>query len=126
MIFLILNFVIACTFVFLTFYIDKGVQSNSSEGNEFLIPLLIVSVEAILHFLTLLFKNMWFDTLVTQLLRIRLFVDGVFLSSFSMSLVAFAIKRKTKFMRLIIFLLSAVAFVFVYFLFKKRTFWQRI
>ena len=120
MIFLILNFVIACTFVFLTFYTDKRVQTKASEGNEFLIPLLIISVEAILNFITLLFRNMWFDTLVTLLLRIRLFIDGVFLSSFSMSLIFYAIKRKTKIMRFIIFLLSALAFVFVYFLCDKN------
>ena len=70
MTYILLNLAATLAFIFFTFYIDKKLSIEASEQNAFSITMLTATIESVIYFFVLLFKNMWLSSLVTPLMKI--------------------------------------------------------
>ncbi len=120
MIYFALNFVIAASFVILTFLVDKKIKVDRTETNFLLVPLLTMCVSSILFLLNMLFKNMWFDSLISQLLKLNILLDAIFIIMLSTGFISYAIKRKPLFIKVLQIILIVLAFICIYFVFNRN------
>ena len=94
MVFLILNIIALISFVFITFYIDKKLQIDSSDGNALMVPALLAVVESALLVITLIFKDLWLTSMTKWVLKIVFCVDAIFFVNFSFMMISVALKKK--------------------------------
>ncbi|MBR6342149.1 MAG: hypothetical protein IKR64_09605, partial [Treponema sp.] len=70
MVFILLNFVLLLSFIYLTYYIDKKGNILANSGNTLLVPLLFACVEVSIYIIVLIFKDKWLDSLTVNFVKI--------------------------------------------------------
>lgn len=113
-VFLVLSFVLAIAFIFLTFYTDKTLRENVRDTNAFLVPLLLVTIESIILFIVLFFKNIWLDTFLKHILKIVFCLDSAFFVTFSFAMISLSANIKKFIIRVIEILLIIGGIILVY------------
>ncbi|MCR4736259.1 MAG: serine/threonine-protein phosphatase [Treponema sp.] len=119
MVYTFLNICALAAFIFLTFYVDRKSKADSKQTNSFAVPLLLVSVEAFLFCLIMIFDQIWLEALTKQLMRIIFVVDAVFMVSFSFAFLGLMADIKKFYFRILRLALYVFAGIIVYTKFKS-------
>ncbi|MCQ2592362.1 MAG: serine/threonine-protein phosphatase [Treponema sp.] len=114
MVFVVLNIFVLLAFIVITFYVDRKLQIDTQDGSALLMPLLIVTIEAALLSIVMLFRNVWIDAFISQLMRIVFCFDGIFFVTLSIGLLGFITNIKKTSIRLLRIALSAAVVYIVY------------
>ena len=69
-IFLILNLVLAISFILLTLFTDKKLRNDFKDSTALIVPLLLVSVESVLLLIALFFKDLWYESFINAALKL--------------------------------------------------------
>ena len=105
MVYVALNILISLSFMFCTFYVDRKLQKDSPESNALIIPLLIMTAESVIFTLVLAFSKVWSINLSQKLLSFTNYIDVIFWSVFSISLVNLGLQKKRAFLTVLTILI---------------------
>ena len=119
MVFILLNFVLLLSFIYLTYYIDKKGNILANSGNTLLVPLLFACVEVSIYIIVLIFKDKWLDSLTVNFVKIVYCFDALFFVSFSYGLVGIASRVQKTFAKIFQWILYIFAFYIIFFQFKN-------
>ena len=118
MTYILLNLAATLAFIFFTFYIDKKLSIEASEQNAFSITMLTATIESVIYFFVLLFKNMWLSSLVTPLMKIIFALEGILFVNFSFALLSMATDTKKFLVKLVKYTLCVLAIYIAWWQFK--------
>ena len=118
MTYILLNLAATLAFIFFTFYIDKKLSIEASEQNAFSITMLTATIESVIYFFVLLFKNMWLSSLVTPLMKIIFALEGILFVNFSFALLSMATDTKKFLVKLLKYTLCVLAIYIAWWQFK--------
>lgn len=115
MIFMIFNLIALLVLIYLTYYIDRKAVFEGVNSSSLIIPIMLLCVESGLFLLVMYFRTIWTETFTQQMLKIILCIDGVFLVSFSYSIVSLVLKKTSFLWKLSEYLFFALAVFIVFF-----------
>jgi len=114
MVYILLNIIVAVSFIYFTHLVDSKVKTESFEVSTFSIALLLTCAEAILLLVTIIFKNYWLDAVTTQFMRIVFCLDGLMFIAVTFGFISLSAHTKKFFPRLVEFLLALGVIVLVW------------
>lgn len=109
MIYIFLNVVVSILLVFFTFMLDNKIKARNIGVNSISVALLLTAIESGIFLLILLLRNTLFATLITYVMRLVFFIDGIAFVMLSFSLVEISSKRihpSVKFIKIALYLVS--------------------
>ena len=121
MVYVILNVLAVLLLSLLARRFDDIKMANSNQGG-FVISILLLTAEAILFSLTLIFQKFWGDTMTKLLLKLMFMVESVFLVSLFFSFLEVGFEKKHGILFFVKIACSAFALFFVYTKFRSFEF----
>jgi len=95
MVYVILNIVAVLILSFLTKTVDKNIKAVSTQSGGFVVSLLLLTIEAAIFTVTLLFHSLLVDTMTNLLLKVMFSVDVLFFVTLSFGFMSIGANKKS-------------------------------
>ncbi|MCQ2574033.1 MAG: serine/threonine-protein phosphatase [Treponema sp.] len=116
MMYMILNVLAVVILAFLTKIVDKNLRNITNQSGGIVVALLILTIEAAIFTLTLIFHSYWIDTMVKMMLKIMFSLEAIFFTTLSFGFITIGTNKRNFFVDLLRILFYALG---IYIVFKQ-------
>ncbi len=94
MIYMILNVLAVVILAFLTKVVDKNLRGVTTQSGGLIVALLLLTIEAALFSITLIFHQYWIDTMTRMVLKLMFSVEAIFFVTLAFGFISVGANKK--------------------------------